>query len=157
MLPAFDTVRIVIADDHPIFRDGLRGLLESEPGFVVVGEAADGVEAVKAAQTLDPDVLLLDLAMPRMGGLETLSALSGLRTRVIVLAAAVSEAGVLKAIQAGARGVVLKEAATRQLLESIHRVVAGKFVVGEGAVECLAEALRRPSGAEVRRYNLTRR
>ena len=160
-LPITDThggVRIVIADDHPIFRDGLKGLLDSEPGFQVVGEAADGVEAVKATQTLRPDVLLLDVAMPRMGGLDTLSALAGSPTRVIMLAASISESAVLKAIQLGARGVVLKEAATRQLLEGIHRVVSGKYVVGDGAVECLAEALRRPlAGPNDRRFNLTRR
>jgi two-component system nitrate/nitrite response regulator NarL len=151
-------VRIVIADDHPIFRDGLKGLLESEPGFTVVGEAADGVEAVRVTQTLRPDVLLLDVAMPRMSGLDTLSALSGLSTRVIILAASISEGGVLKAIQLGARGVVLKEAATRQLLEGIHRVVCGKYVVGDGAVECLAEALQNPvPGQNAKRFNLTRR
>ena len=151
-------VRILIADDHPIFRDGLRGLLESEPGFRVVGEAADGVEAVRTAHALRPDVLLLDVAMPRMGGLETLSALAGSQTRVIILAASMNEGAVLKAIQLGARGVVLKEAATRQLLEGIHRVMSGKHVVDEGAVESLAAALRRPvAGQNERRFNLTRR
>jgi two-component system nitrate/nitrite response regulator NarL len=151
-------VRIVIADDHPIFRDGLKGLLESEPGFKVVGEAADGIEAVRVTQTFQPDVLLLDIAMPRMGGLDALSALTGLPTRVIMLAASISEGGVLKAIQLGARGVVLKEAATRQLLEGIHRVVRGKYVVGDGAVECLAEALQHPvAGQRARRFKLTRR
>ncbi len=154
-------VRIVIADDHPIFRDGLKGLLESEPGFTVVGEAADGVAAIKATELLKPDVLLLDVAMPRMGGLEALSALSklaGCETRIIMLAAAISESAVLQAVQLGARGVVLKEAATRQLLEGIHRVVSGKYVVGEGAVECLAEALQRPPAQKRGRlYNLTRR
>jgi two-component system nitrate/nitrite response regulator NarL len=151
-------VRILIADDHPIFRDGLRGLLESEPGFRVVGEAADGVEAVKTAHALQPDVLLLDVAMPRMGGLETLSALAGSQTRVIILAASMNEGAVLKAIQLGARGVVLKEAATRQLLEGIHRVMSGKHLVDEGALECLAEAVRRPiAGQNERRFNLTPR
>lgn len=151
-------VRIVIVDDHPIFRDGLRRLLESEPGFVVVGEAADGAEALKAVRTLDPDVVLLDVAMPRMGGLESLSALGGGRAHVIVLTAAISEDAVLKAVQLGARGVVLKEAATRQLLEGIHRVMDGKHVVGDSAMEYLAEALRRRVGEPHKsRYNLTPR
>jgi two-component system, NarL family, nitrate/nitrite response regulator NarL len=151
-------VRIVIADDHPIFRDGLKGLLESEPGFSVVGEAADGMEAVNTVQALQPEVLLLDVAMPRMGGLEALSALAGSPTRVIMLAASISDDAIVKAIQLGARGVVLKEAATRQLLEAIHRVVSGKYVVGADAVECLAEALRRSvAGQTDRPYNLTHR
>jgi two-component system nitrate/nitrite response regulator NarL len=151
------SVRVVIADDHPIFHDGLKKLLESEPGFTVVGEAEDGVDAIKAVQTASPDVLLLDVAMPRLGGLETLSAIQGLPTRVLILTAAISEASIVRALQLGARGIVLKEAATRQLLDGIRRVVNGKYVVGEGAVESLAEAIGRPASERERRYSLTRR
>jgi DNA-binding NarL/FixJ family response regulator len=158
MADALDEIRIVIADDHPTFRDRLKGVLESEPGFRVVGEVADGPAAIDAARTLLPDVMLLDVVMPRVGGLPTLSAVSEWPTRVIVLAAAISEGAVLQALQLGARGVVLKQAATRDLLEGIRRVVDGKFVVGDGAVECVAEAIRRPGTVQTeRRYNLTRR
>jgi two-component system nitrate/nitrite response regulator NarL len=150
-------VRIVIADDHTIFRDGLRKLLESEPEFAVVGEAEDGVEAINVAQALEPDVLLLDLAMPRMGGIDSLSAMQGLHTRVIILTAAISEASILRAIQLGARGVVLKEVATRQLLENIRRVVNGECVMGDEVLEDLVDAIRRPGGHSRRRYNLTLR
>lgn len=150
-------VRIVIADDHPIFRDGLKKLLESEPEFAVVGEAEDGVEAVNVTQALDPDVLLLDLAMPRMGGLDSLSAMQGLHTRVIILTAAIGEAAILRAIQLGARGVVLKEVATRQLIENIRRVVNGEYVMGDEVLGDLVDAIRRPGSDPQRRYNLTRR
>ena len=150
-------IRIVIADDHPIFRDGLRKLLESEPGLTVVGEADDGVTAIRVVQALNPDLLLLDVAMPRLGGIEALCALQGQQTRVLILTAGISDAALVRAFQLGARGVVLKETATRQLLNGIRRVIAGKYVVGEGAVESLAEALARPASERERRFSLTRR
>jgi two-component system nitrate/nitrite response regulator NarL len=151
-------VRIVIADDHPIFRDGLKRLLETEPDFLVAGEATDGVEAMDMARALAPDVLLLDIAMPRMGGIESLSAMQGLPTRVIVLTAAISEAATVRALQLGAHGVVLKETATRYLLDGIRRVVAGRYVLGEGVVEDVVAAISRvEDDREARRFNLTHR
>src|SRR5580765_1930473 len=82
-------VRIAIADDHQIFRDGLRRLLESEPGFEVVAEANDGLDAIRMAHDIKPDVLLLDVAMPRMGGLDALAALASEGPRLILLTAAI--------------------------------------------------------------------
>ena len=142
-------VRIVIADDHPIFRDGLKRLLETEPDFHVVGEATDGIEAMQMTRTLTPDVLLLDIAMPRMGGIESLSAMQGLHTRVIVLTAAISEPATVRALQLGARGVVLKESATRYLLDGIRRVVAGRYVLGDGVVDDVVAAIARVEGDRV--------
>lgn len=151
-------VRIVIADDHPIFRDGLKRLLETEPDFRVVGEATDGIQAMELTGTLGPDVLLLDVAMPRMGGIESLSSIDVLRTRVIVLTAAISEAATVRALQLGARGVVLKESATRYLLDGIRRVVAGRYVLGEGVVDDVVTAIARVErDREARRFNLTQR
>lgn len=151
-------VRIVIADDHPIFRDGLKRLLETEPDFHVVGEATDGIEAMQMTRTLTPDVLLLDIAMPRMGGIESLAAMQGLHTRVIVLTAAISEPATVRALQLGARGVVLKESATRYLLDGIRRVVAGRYVLGDGVVDDVVAAIARVEGdREARRFNLTHR
>jgi len=150
-------VRIAIADDHQIFRDGLRRLLESEPGFEVVAEAADGLEAVRVAREVRPDVLLLDVAMPRMGGIETLSAPDVSSTRVILLTAAIEPSDLLRAVQCGARGVVLKESATRQLIDGIHRVVEGKLLIGTEIADDLAQAVQQAGAQRDRPYGLTPR
>ena len=145
-------IRILIADDHPIFRDGLRKLLEAEPGLRVVGEASDGAEAVALARQLTPDILLLDLAMPRQPGIEALRELVSTQTpvRTILLTAAIERAQIVEALQLGARGVVLKESATQMLLRSIRTVMAGQYWVGRESVSDLVATLRElmPSGAE---------
>src|SRR5437868_9802054 len=134
-------IRIVIADDHPIFRDGLRRLLEAEPDLKVIGEAQDGTEAVKLARQLKPDILLLDLAMPRMPGLEALREMSSgsnsNAVRVILLTAAAEKKQIVEALQLGARGVVMKDSATQLLLKAIHTVMAGEYWVGREAVSNL--------------------
>jgi len=150
-------VRIAIADDHQIFRDGLRRLLESEPSFEVVAEAADGVDAVRVAREVRPDVLLLDVAMPRMGGVETLATPEVQSTRVILLTAAIEPAELLRAVQFGARGVVLKDSATRQLIEGIHRVMSGKLLIGKDVADDLAQAVQRAGSPRERPYRLTAR
>ena len=125
-------VRILLADDHPIFRDGLRRLLEAEPGFRVVGEASNGAEPVAMARKLKPDLLLLDLAMPNHPGLEAVRELgsSDSPTRILLLTAAVEKEQIVEALQLGARGVVLKESATQLLLNSMRAVMAGQYWVG---------------------------
>ena len=144
MPEAAHLIRILIADDHPIFRDGLRRLLEADPGLKVVGEAADGIEALKLAIKLKPDILLLDLAMPRQTGLDTLPELANScpNLRIIVLTAAVEKPEIVRALQMGARGVVMKESATQLLLQSIRAVMKGEFWVGRDSVSDLVQFLR---------------
>src|SRR5260370_13586184 len=155
------SVRIVIADDHPIFRDGLRRVLEAEVDLKVVGEASDGAEAVKLALQLKPDILLLDLAMPKHPGLEALRELSmpanATPVRVILLTAAAEKSQIVEALQLGARGVVLKDSATQLLLKSIHTVMEGEYWVGRESVSNLVQYLRtvmQPSHDEARQTKL---
>jgi len=140
----FQSVRILIADDHPIFRDGLRRLLESERGFKVVAEACDGIEAVEFVRKLKPEILLLDLAMPRRAGLEALRELSSdsAAARVILLTAAAERGQIVEALQLGARGVVLKDCGTEILMKSIRAVLAGEYWVGREPVSNLMQYLR---------------
>lgn len=139
-----EPIRILIADDHPIVRDGLRRLLETEPDFQVVGQAADGREAVKLVREVQPEILLLDLSMPRLPGLEVLRELSDSASpvRTILLAAAIEKEQIVEALQMGARGVVLKESATQLLFKGIRTVMAGQFWVGREKVSDLVAALR---------------
>lgn len=150
-------VRIAIADDHQIFRDGLRRLLESEPGFEIVAEAADGQQAATAVRNVAPDVLLLDVAMPRMNGVDTLNAPGVSATRVILLTAGVEARELLRAVQCGARGIILKESATRDLIEGIHRVMDGKLVIDAQVADELAVAIRQAGPHRDRPYGLTPR
>jgi len=157
------TARILIADDHPIFRDGLKRLLESERGFKVIGEACDGIEAVKMVRQLTPEILLLDLAMPHRHGLEALREMSTDTTsvRVILLTAAAEKDQIVEALQMGARGVVLKDSATQILLKAIRAVMNGEYWVGRESVSNLVQYLRGLVGAgstaRQRKYGLTPR
>jgi DNA-binding NarL/FixJ family response regulator len=156
------SVRIVVADDHPIFRDGLRRLLEAEPDLAVVGEAVDAAQAIALAATLHPDIVLLDVAMPRVSGIEAVHSLVALPTppRVILLTAAIETADILKAMQQGARGVVLKESATALLLKAIRIVMDGGYWVGRESVSDLLMALQAlgpESDQPTTTYSLTQR
>jgi len=123
------TVRIVIADDHPIVRDGLKKLLLLEDDFEIVGEAGDGREVLSKVQEVDPDVLLLDLRMPNLDGLAALQALqqTNKRTRVIVLTASEDKNEFVQAMKLGCSGIVLKQTAPDLIVKSIRKVNSGEI------------------------------
>ena len=137
-------IRILIADDHPVFRQGLLSVFRSEPEFTIVGEATDGRRALELTRKLNPDILLLDLVMPHLTGLETLRELAGSATpvRTIVLTASIEKEQIAQALQLGARGILLKDAATEILLAGIRTVMNGEFWVGQKKVTDLVEILR---------------
>jgi len=135
-------IRIVIADDHAIFRDGLRRLLATQEDFQVLAEASDGKEAIALAKDLRPDVLLLDLAMPRVPGMEVRRELAHQQAavRTILLTAAIQPFAVTSALQLGARGIVLKASPPEMLLSSIRSVCEGQFWVGSEPVAAWARS-----------------
>src|SRR6266849_2578349 len=127
--PTKQQIRILVADDHAIFREGLRKLLDSDEDITIVGEAQNGTDCIKMLAKLKPDILLLDLRMPDKDGLAVLEEVNfdSLPTRVIVLTAAEDDRDGVRAMRLGARGVVLKQSATDLRVKSIHRVHAGEI------------------------------
>jgi DNA-binding NarL/FixJ family response regulator len=119
-------IRVLMADDHAIFREGLRKLLDSDDEITIVGEASNGADCIKMLAKLKPDILLLDLRMPDKDGLAVLEE-DQLPTRVVVLTAAEDDRDVVRAMRLGARGVVLKQSATELLVRSIHKVHNGEI------------------------------
>jgi two-component system, NarL family, nitrate/nitrite response regulator NarL len=124
-----EMIRIIVADDHPIVRDGLKRLLKLEEDFEVVGEASDGREVLDRVQELDPDVLLLDLRMPNLDGLSALQVLqqSNKRTKVIVLTASEDKNEFVQAMKLGCSGIVLKQTAPELIVKSIRKVYGGEI------------------------------
>src|SRR5579885_1781623 len=141
------TVRIVIADDHPIVRDGLKKLLLLEDDFEVVGEAGDGREVLDKVQELDPDVLLLDLRMPNLDGLSALQALqqNNKRTRVIVLTASEDKNEFVQAMKLGCSGIVLKQTAPDHIVKSIRKVYAGEIWLDSHTTAAVMRQFASPS------------
>src|SRR5437879_10974943 len=129
MAKAKQSIRVLMADDHVIFRDGLRKLLDGEEDITIVGEASNGNECIRMLTKLKPDILLLDLRMPDKDGLAVLEEVNfdSLPTRVIVLTAAEDDRDVVRAMRLGARGIVLKQSASDLLVKSIHRVYSGEI------------------------------
>ena len=129
VVPTKPKIRIVVADDHPIFRDGLCRLLALEEDFEVVAQASDGRQVLEILQQLEPDILLLDLKMPGLDGLATLQRLQAARnkTRVIVLTASDDKNEFVQAMKLGTSGIVLKQTATELLIKSIRKVHAGEI------------------------------
>ena len=139
-------VRVLIVDDHPVVRNGLRGMLDGEPGVAVVGEASDGAEALAAADRLAPDVVLMDLRMPGMDGIEATAAFSarGVPPRVLVLTTYDTDADVLRAVEAGATGYLLKDASSGELVRAVRAVARGESVLAPVALSRLTRRVRTP-------------
>jgi two-component system nitrate/nitrite response regulator NarL len=136
-------IRILMADDHPMFRQGLRTLLESNDDFVVVGEATNGSETIAMAQQILPDVLLLDVSMPGLSGFDVLRQIAGLESiRTIMLTAAITKSDIVQALQLGARGVVWKDVGAEILCKSIRCVMNDQLWVSRETVSHLVNTLR---------------
>jgi DNA-binding NarL/FixJ family response regulator len=140
-------IRLLIVDDHPVVRDGLRGMFAGDPAFDVVGEATDGATAVEQAVALDPDVVLMDLRMPGMGGAAAIRSIvaRGLSARVLVLTTFDSDDDVVPAIEAGATGYLLKDAPRAELVRAIEAAHRGESVLAPSVASRLVSQLRQPS------------
>jgi two-component system, NarL family, response regulator NreC len=121
-------LRILLADDHGIVRRGLKSLLESQPGLSVIGEAADGLEALRLCSELSPDLLIIDISMPLMNGIEVASRAQKLEAApgVIILSMHADESYIMRALAAGARGYLVKDATDEDLIPAVRAVAAGK-------------------------------
>lgn len=152
MAQAKQTIRVLMADDHVIFRTGLRKLLETADDIKIVGEASNGNECVEMLAKLKPDILLLDLRMPDKGGLEVLEEinLDSLITRVIVLTAGEDDLDAVRAMRLGARGFVLKQSASDLLVNSIHRIHDGEIWLDNGVTAEVMGAFAKDSNGSSR-------
>lgn len=138
-------VRVLIADDHPVFREGLRLLLELDSRIHVVGEAGNGKEAAEQTRKLRPDLVLLDLRMPHHSGIEALKLIQQLSfpVRVLILATEVEKDDIVEVLKRGAAGIILKESSTQLLRKSIHAVMAGEYWVERQSISDLVQELTR--------------
>jgi DNA-binding NarL/FixJ family response regulator len=144
-------IRLLLVDDHPVVRDGLRGMCESEPDFRVVGEASDGVEAVKLAKELDPDVVLMDLRMPGGNGVDAITALvaAGSRANVLVLTTYDTDRDIMAALDAGATGYLLKDAPRDELFGAIRSAAAGESVLSPAVATRVVSRVRTAGSEEL--------
>ncbi|MGW3660267.1 response regulator [Streptomyces sp. NPDC005151] len=143
------TITLIVVDDHPVVRDGLRGMFESAPGFEVLGEAANGVEGIELAAELDPDVVLMDLRMPGGGGVAAIAELTrrGARSKVLVLTTYDTDSDTLPAIEAGATGYLLKDAPREELFTAVRAAADGRTVLSPAVASRLVSRVRTPGAA----------
>ncbi|MBI3662591.1 MAG: response regulator transcription factor [Acidobacteria bacterium] len=146
-------IRVLMADDHAIFRDGLRKLLDAEDDISIVGEASTGAQCIQLLGKFRPDILLLDLRMPDKDGLAVLEEVNfdSLPTRVIVLTATEDDREVVRAVRMGARGIVLKDSATDLLIKSIRTVYAGEIWLDKKKTSDVIEAFKKSAESGPRR------
>ncbi len=147
MAPAQEPIRILVVDDHTVVRKGLQALIATEPGMVMVGEAATGQEAVELARHLQPDVVLVDLVMPVMDGIQAIAAITRAhpRIRILALTSFAEEDKVFPAIKAGALGYLLKDASPEQLLQAIRDVYRGVPTLDSSLAFKLIQEIQRPT------------
>ncbi|MEV7280955.1 response regulator transcription factor [Streptomyces sp. NPDC093111] len=140
-------ITLLLVDDHPVVRDGLRGMFETDPGFRVLGEAADGVEGVALALRLDPDVVLMDLRMPGGGGVDAIGELTrrGARARILVLTTYDTDTDTLPAIEAGATGYLLKDTPREELFAAVRAAAEGRTVLSPAVAGRLVDRVRTPA------------
>ncbi|WP_157250539.1 response regulator [Nonomuraea typhae] len=140
-------IRLMIADDHPIVRDGLRGMFAGDPGFEVLAEAGDGAQAVELARALNPDVILMDLRMPRMDGVAAIKELARLKiaARVLVLTTYDTDRDVIPAIEAGATGYLLKDTGRDELVHAVRTAARGEAVLSPSVATRLLGQVRTPA------------
>ncbi|MBX0329678.1 response regulator transcription factor [Oscillochloris sp. ZM17-4] len=152
-------IQILIADDHAVVRQGLRALIETEPGMELVGEAQDGLEAAAMARALQPDVILLDMVMPRQDGLATIAQITAERpdARILVLTSFADDEQVFPAIKAGALGYLLKDSSPQQLLQAIRDVFQGESSLHPTIARKLVQELSRPAERPLAQDPLTER
>ncbi len=140
-------IRLLIVDDHPVVRDGLRGIFEGDPEFEVLGEAADGAEAVAMAESLHPDVVLMDLRMPNVDGATAIRTLAERANpaRVLVLTTYETDADVVPAIEAGAIGYLLKDSPRAELYRAVRAANLGESVLAPSVAKRLVRQIRTPA------------
>jgi two-component system NarL family response regulator len=144
--PNMASIRVLVADDHPIVRDGIIANLEAQTDMIVVAEAGDGVEALSLIKEHSPDVVILDLRMPGMDGLDVIAQLNSqkLSSKVIIMTTFESEEDVHRSIRAGARGYLLKDSSQEEILDAIRRVSIGETYLPARIVQKVAEGMRKP-------------
>jgi DNA-binding NarL/FixJ family response regulator len=142
-----EPIRVMIADDHPVVRDGLSGILSADPEFEVIGEASNGTDAVRRARALKPDVILLYLRLPELAGVGAIRVLvaDGVPTRVLVLTTYDSETDVRPPIAAGATGYLLKDAPREELLRAVRAAARGESVLSPAVASRLIDQVRAPA------------
>ena len=144
-----ETLRVLIADDHPLFRHGIAALLQANPGFAVLGEAANGAEAIALAEQLQPAIVLMDVRMPGVGGIEATRAIlhTSPSIRVLIVTMADDDAAVFAAMRAGARGFVLKDAHKDDILRAIRAIGRGEAIFSPTIATRLIEFFAAPRPA----------
>ncbi len=154
-----DPIRVLVADDHAIVRKGIRALLATEPGIEVVGEAENGQQAIEEAAHLHPDVILMDLVMPEVDGIEAIRRITAeqSRVRILVLTSFAVDDKVFPAIKAGALGYLLKDSSPEELVEAIHRVYRGESSLHPTIARKVLQELSRPTDHPMTPEPLTER